>query len=44
MWEIRHNERFYRELSRIPLPTRRQIEEAAFGEGIIEDPFRTEVQ
>jgi len=40
MWEVRHNRRFYKELAKIPLPTRKEIEEIAFGEDIRENPFQ----
>ena len=38
MWEVRHYSRFYKELAKIPYPTRREIEEIAFGEEIREIP------
>lgn len=40
MWEVKHNRRFYKELSKIPLPARKNIEEISFGEEIREIPFQ----
>jgi len=40
MWEVRHNRRFYKELAKIPFPTRKGIEEIAFGQEIRENPFQ----
>lgn len=40
MWEVKHKKRFYKELAKIPLPTRKEIEEIAFGEEIKENPFQ----
>ena len=40
MWEVKHKRRFYKELAKIPLPTRKAIEQIAFGEQVKENPFR----
>ena len=40
MWEVKHKKRFYKELAKIPLPTRQGIEEIAFGDEVKENPFQ----
>jgi len=40
MWEVRYYRRFYKELAKIPSPTRKEIEEIAFSEEIRENPFQ----
>ncbi|MCK4791225.1 MAG: hypothetical protein KAV87_46260 [Desulfobacteraceae bacterium] len=40
MWEVRHKKRFYKELAKIPLPARKEIEEIAFGDEVKENPFQ----
>ena len=40
MWKVRHNRHFYKELAKIPLPTRKEIEEIAFGKELRENPFQ----
>ncbi len=38
-WQIRYAKTFYKELARLPLKTRLQIEAFAFGDDMKENPF-----
>ncbi|MGB3491371.1 MAG: type II toxin-antitoxin system RelE/ParE family toxin [Elainellaceae cyanobacterium] len=38
-WQIRYTRTFYKELAKLPLKTRLQIEVFAFGDDIKENPF-----
>ena len=40
-WLPRYTKTFYRELAKVPEKTRKQIENFAFGEAVIENPFNT---
>ena len=38
-WRVRYTRTFYKELAKLPIEIRKQIEQVVFGEEIREDPF-----
>ncbi len=38
-WQVRHGRTFLKDLARLPVGVRRQIEAVAFGEAIKDDPY-----